>query len=333
MIPENKQPAVRTALQKTFNVHAFENIEPLTKGLSGALVFKIIVHGKSYLLRIITTNESRDKPEYYFDCLQAAANAGLAPAIHYLNVEDKVSITDYITDRYFPVDEARIKMADMLRELHAQPKFSYQLNFFEGSDLFIQKFLASDIVPKNATKVLFDLYARIKNVYPRYDPDNLVSCHNDVKRDNIIYDGVRPWLVDWEAARLNDRYLDLAAIANFVVKDEQDETGFLKRYFGETFDEYKQARFFLMSQIVHMFCFTLCAVPGSAGESININVNTLSFNEFHERLWNGEINLGNHHEVLHYALVHLKELKNNMQTKRFDESLRIVGDHSQSQLK
>jgi len=328
MIPENKQLAVTKALHKAFNTDAFENIQQLTKGLSGALVFKITVQGIPYLLRIITRSETRDKPEYYFDCLQTAANAGFAPAIHYLNIEDKISITDYIEDHYFPVSEARIKMADMLRDLHELPKFAYQLNFFGASDIFLQKFLDSDIVPKNATKDLFELYARIGTVYPRKDPDNLVSCHNDVKRDNIIFDGVRPWLVDWEAARLNDRYLDLAAIANFVVKNDNDETAFLKRYFGETFDEYKQARFFLMSQVVHMFCFTLCAVPGSAGKLIDINMSTPGFNEFHDHLWNCEITLASNDAILHYALVHMKELLNNMQTKRFDESLRIVGDHN-----
>ena len=41
MIPENKQLAVTKALHKAFNTDAFENIQQLTKGLSGALVFKI----------------------------------------------------------------------------------------------------------------------------------------------------------------------------------------------------------------------------------------------------------------------------------------------------
>ena len=31
-----------------------------------------------------------------------------------------------------------------------------------------------------------------------------------------------------------------------------DEVGYLQKYFGEEADEYKQARFFLMRQVVHM---------------------------------------------------------------------------------
>jgi aminoglycoside phosphotransferase (APT) family kinase protein len=330
MIPPDKQTAVKKALEAAFGVDNFEDIFPLTKGLSDAAVFKIVVQGSPYVLRIITRTETRDNPAYYFGCLQTAASAGIAPAIHYLDIEDRISIIDFIQEQYFPVPGARIKMADMLRDLHSLPKFSYQLNYLDASDTFLRKFLAADIVPENDIKDLLRLYERIRNAYPRNDPDNLVSCHNDVKRDNIIFDGIRPWLVDWEAARLNDRYMDLAAIANFVVKNEKDETDFLKRYFGESFDEYKQARFFLMSQIVHMLCFTLCSIPGSAGKSIDINMSTPGFNEFHDRLWNCEISLANNREILHYALVHMKELRNNMQTKRFEDSLRIVAGNSTS---
>ena len=329
MIPENKQVAVTRALQQAYNANTYEHIEQLTKGLSGAMVFKITVHGKLYLLRII--NHPRDKPEHYFNCLQLAANAGLAPRIHYLNIEDRISVTDFIEDKHFPIGDAKIKMADLLLDLHALPKFSHRLNFIDASDSFLQKFLALDIVPGNYIKDLLESYERIGKVYPRNDEGNLVSCHNDVKRDNIIFDGVRPWLIDWEAARLNDRYVDLAAIANFVVKTEKDETEFLTRYFGKTFDEYNQARFFLMSQVVHMFCFTLCSIGGSAGKPINIHINTPGFNEFHERLWGCEISLADNNNILLYAFVHMKTLRDNIQTKRFEESLRIVGQYNQSQ--
>ena len=52
MIPENKQTAVMHALQVAFGVSEFEEIQQLTAGLSSALIFKIVVKGKSYLLRM-----------------------------------------------------------------------------------------------------------------------------------------------------------------------------------------------------------------------------------------------------------------------------------------
>jgi thiamine kinase-like enzyme len=60
---------------------------------------------------------------------------------------------------------------------------------------------------------------QITNVYPRNEED-LVPSHNDLKPENILYDGNKVWLSDWEAAFTNDRYSDLAIIANFVIADE-----------------------------------------------------------------------------------------------------------------
>jgi thiamine kinase-like enzyme len=59
--------------------------------------------------------------------------------------------------------------------------------------------------------------------------------------------------VDWEAAFLNDRYSDLAVMANFVVTNDAEEELYLQTYFGEEAGEYRLARFYLMRQVVHMF--------------------------------------------------------------------------------
>ena len=46
--------------------------------------------------------------------------------------------------------------------------------------------------------------------------------HNDpFKPDNMLFEGNRLWLVDWEAAFQNDRYADLAVVANMIVPMSQ----------------------------------------------------------------------------------------------------------------
>ncbi|MBS1600775.1 MAG: phosphotransferase [Bacteroidetes bacterium] len=328
MIPENKQLAVKKALQTAFGVNEFEDIQQLVKGLSGSLVSKITVRGNPYVLRIVTRQDSRDSPTHYFDCMRSGAEAGLAPKIHYLDTEDKISIIDFIKEKPFAIADAKEKMADVIKRLHTLPKFPNRTNYVDAADGFLQKFKASDILPENATKDIFESYARIANVYPRNDKENWVSCHNDLKRDNIIFDGARPWLVDWEAAFLNDRYMDLAAMANFIVRSEKDEAEFLDRYFGRAADEYERARFFLMSQIIHMFCFTLCMVTAAGGKPVDVsNINKPGFNAFHDSLWNAEIDLGKSEAKLEYAWAHIEEYARKMQMKRFEDSLSIVSRH------
>src|ERR1700712_5557970 len=102
MMPANKHDALTKALQHAFAVDGYENIQQLTKGLSGSFVFKMTVQNTPYLLRIIGP-DARDNPNYYFGCMQTAAADGLAPKIHYLSVEDGLSITDYLEGKPFYV--------------------------------------------------------------------------------------------------------------------------------------------------------------------------------------------------------------------------------------
>lgn len=98
----------------------------------------------------------------------------------------------------------------------------------------------------------FHHFAKIRQVYPHLEPD-LVSSHNDLNPNNILFDGDRLWAVDWEAAFANDRYVDLAIVTNNFVSDDDAEQVFLSTYFDGPASHYQRARFFLMRQVCHLF--------------------------------------------------------------------------------
>jgi len=89
-------------------------------------------------------------------------------------------------------------------------------------DGLTQRFKATKILPDSATEELFRRYAEALKIYPRNEGE-LVACHNDLKPQNMRFDGNHLWLVDWESAFLNDEYVDLAIAANFFVRDEAEE--------------------------------------------------------------------------------------------------------------
>jgi hypothetical protein len=95
-IPEIKRAAVEQALQDTFNTTVVESIESLTGGLSSALVYKIMVSDKPYVLRVIMQPDALNAPVRQYVCMNLAAKAGIAPHVYYANVEDALSITDFI---------------------------------------------------------------------------------------------------------------------------------------------------------------------------------------------------------------------------------------------
>jgi hypothetical protein len=103
---------------------------------------------------------------------------------------------------------------------------------------------------------MLSAFAALKAAYPGGDAD-LVSSHNDLNPSNILFDGVRPWFVDWESAFAADRYVDIAAIANFFARSEAEREVVLAAYFGRALDDYRRARFFLMRQISRLFYATV----------------------------------------------------------------------------
>ena len=57
-------------------------------------------------------------------------------------------------------------------------------------------------------------FERIREAYP-WDAAALVSSHNDPNPANILFDGERLWLIDWETAYRNDPLVDVATLTMF----------------------------------------------------------------------------------------------------------------------
>lgn len=323
MIPEEKSAGVARALRETFGVTEFEDICRMTKGLSSDLVFRIVVNGSPFLLRIMTRIDERNNPVRIFSCMKAAAEAGLAPRVLYSNAEDGIAIIDFVEGVSFPATQALVLLPRTLRRLHALPPFPTTFNYVTAHKGFIWRFRTAGLLPQDEIEEAFRRYEQICAAYPRADAD-MVSCHMDLKPENIVFDGHRPWLIDWMAASINDRFFDLALIANFVVANDADERICLEEYFGQPTDEYQRARFFLMRQVLHMFYATVFLLLGSASKPISQRDDLPSFRSFHHRIWAGEIDLADNGMKTVYGMVHWEQFLGNVRQKRFDEALSII---------
>jgi aminoglycoside phosphotransferase (APT) family kinase protein len=329
MIPPEKSSAVFRGLREAFGVTAIEDICRMSQGLSSDLVFRIVVQGSPFLLRIMTRIDEMNDPVRVFTAMKAAAEAGLAPRVWHANMEDGISITDLVEAAPFTTTQALVQIPGTLRRLHALPPFPKAFNYVTAHNGFIWRFRAADLLPKNETEEVFRQYAQVSAVYPRVDSD-MVSCHNDLKPENVLFDGHRVWLMDWKAALLNDRYFDLAIVANFVVNNDSQERTYLQEYFGQPPDEYQLARLFLMRQVMHMLSATVFLLLGSSGKPVDQSEKPPEFRDFHQRIRAGEVNLADNGMKTVYGRVHWEQLLQNVRGARFDEALRIVSDRNAS---
>jgi hypothetical protein len=73
MIPQEKSAAVTRGLREAFGVTAFEDICVITRSLTSALIFRIVVRRSPFLLRVITRTDAMNDPARQFTCMKAAA--------------------------------------------------------------------------------------------------------------------------------------------------------------------------------------------------------------------------------------------------------------------
>ncbi|HTC35836.1 MAG TPA: phosphotransferase [Bryobacteraceae bacterium] len=333
MIPQEKSEAVTRGLREAFGVTECEDILVI-KDFASSMVFRIIVRGSPFLLKISTR---ANDPARHYACMKAAAEGGLAPRVWYASVEDRVSIEDFVETVPLPVSEALVRLPALLRMLHSLPPFvrapfntscTFLINKGPVLDGFLQQFQAANILPRAESQEFFARYAEVSAVYPHDDAD-MVSSHNDLfKPDNILFDRQRVWLVDWEAAFLNDRYADLAVVANQVVPSEEDEIAFLREYFGVAPNRFQLARFHLMQQLSHLFYTLAFLFQGWTGKPIDWSEPVPEFRDYHRRMWAGEVDLADKDEKLVYGRVHWQRLLENVRQARYSEALRIVGSGS-----
>jgi thiamine kinase-like enzyme len=234
----------------------------------------------------------------------------------------------------FPGSDALVLIPRTLRALHALSPFpgvenafnttcTFLINQGPALDQFIQRFQAANVLPKDECDELLSLFDQVTAAYRRLSPD-LAPSHNDLfKPDNILYDGNRVWLVDWEAAFQNDRYADLAVVANMIVTNDAEEALFLEEYFGRPATEYERARHLLARQVAHLF-YAMGFLLGASGEPVNHAETAPAYRGFQQRFWAGEISLRDRPEKLAFGRVHSKQLLENASGARFIEALKIL---------
>lgn len=257
-IPPTKEPLVRKALREAFGVESADSLTPMTAGLSRARVYRAVVAGRPWLLRVEMSEPSAfADPHRHYACLSGAAAAGVAPAVRYADPEAGVVITDYVEAQplsAYPGGAPALaaELARLIAALQATPAFPPLTDYLDGVDAIVADMMRLGVLTEAAAAAPLAAYRAVRDTYPRAAAGELVSSHNDLNPSNLLFDGRRLWLVDWEAAFANDPHVDPATAANWYGLEGEAEDGLLRTVFGAA-DEAVRARHFLMRQVVRVF--------------------------------------------------------------------------------
>lgn len=334
LIPASRLSAVEKALLHSFNTSVISDITLLKGGLSASSVYKIIIDGQSYVLKLDATGEPLNKTKGHPSSMEIAAKAGIAPPLYYLNTEDALTITGFIDPKplraVFTTPEILVgNLANTIRSIHALPPFSKGNNLLDTVDTLISQIKESPLFTEIIFEDILAYYDLIRTHYPWQDTDTVPS-HNDLNPNNIICDGEKIWIVDWDAAYQNDRYVDLAIAANFFVTNEINENKFLEAYFGNVLNEYIRARFFIMQQICRIvyaiLMFKLANTAISTPAIDDHEMRSASLQTIGEQLGSGKLSLSSGKGQLLYGKALLNEALKNVRSPRFGTSLGLLAD-------
>ena len=326
--PEARRPAIARALAAAFGTAVLDGATPLTGGLSGAGVYRIRVGGIAYVLRIDGPANAFVDPARAHACMGIAADACLAPRVRYASSADGVAITDFIPTHSLAQDYPGdgkpliVELAQAVRVLHQTPAFPSLVDYLAGMQGLIATNRACGILDAGTLAPVLARYDVLRAGYQTAARD-LVSSHNDLNPGNLAYDGRRIWLLDWDAAFLADRYVDIATIANWFANDPEREDLLLTTYFNAPVDAEQRARLYLMRQVNHMF-YGMTFLNGAAVERPAARLSGLAcptLAEIGRRLSAGDFNMLVWENRVTYAKARLAAALEGMQGPTFEDAM------------
>lgn len=202
--------------------HFRGQLTPLTGGYTNRC-WKLETHHGTYWLRqgnpytlALGINREQELRVH-----QAAAEAGLAPQLHFANPQQGLLLLDWLTEpdwQQKPRDMSCLaQQVAHLHQLHADVPV---LDIADQAAHYCAKLqpLSPELAHYAACFTQADLNL----------PFQPVLCHHDINAANVM--GNRPWLLDWEYAAYGDAAFELAVISDSFSLDTAQQQALLTAY-------------------------------------------------------------------------------------------------------
>ncbi|MGH3195541.1 MAG: phosphotransferase [Streptosporangiaceae bacterium] len=209
--------------------------------------------------------------EYRNSVTAAAAGAG-APVVEY-RPQDRLLVIGYIEGRTLGrADVAAAanlpRIAQACRRLHDGGRFGNDFDMFDIQRRYLSVARSRGFrVPAGYDDLAQQFSAAAKALAAR--PARTVPCHNDLLAANLIDDGDRIWLIDYELSGNNDACFELGNIGAESQLSAEALAGLVTAYYGQP-RRSKIARARLLG-LVGMYGWTLWGAIQNAASPIDFD--------------------------------------------------------------
>jgi aminoglycoside phosphotransferase (APT) family kinase protein len=330
-IAEPHREAARTALDAAFGARAVTAVEPVAGGASGALTFRVESGGRPCMLRIETRRGPMRNPHQYA-CMRIAAEAGVAPPVRYADDAAGVAIMDFVPQRplaEFPGGPLALAAAlgDLARRLQAAPAFPALADYRDIAERMLRHVEGAGVFAAGLLDRHFEGLARLRAAYP-WDPQAHVSSHNDPNPQNVLFDGERLWLIDWETAYRNDPLVDVAILSHTQGLTCDQEVALVQSWLGRAPDRTTLARLTLMKPLTRLYYAGLLfmVVAGVARDEPDPSLDAPTPDEFRAQLARGEHSPTSPHTGYLLAKMQLAGFLSALAAPGYEEALAAAGE-------
>ena len=327
VVPETLQEKTQNAVRATFGESAVTSIRRIQGGASGALTYCIDVGDKPYLLRLETHRSPLRNPHQYA-CMKTAADAGIAPPVRYADDAAGIAIIDFID--MLPLEDfpgGAVALAQALGELTTRlqntvpfPRLADFRVLVERMVSYLRRYFAPGLLDAHIEGLEL-----IKQSL-RWDESEHRSSHNDPGPQNILFDGTRLCMIDWETAYRNDPLVDVAIIADNFARTPEPEAALLASWLGRTPDKAMVARLSLMRQLTRLYYagLLLTSVSKAAEGSVMTDLAAPTPDEFRSLVANGVLAAGAVDTKCALGKVFLAGFLSTLATPAFRESVVVA---------
>jgi hypothetical protein len=259
--------------------------------------------------------------------MQAAADAGVAPPLHHVDETAGVAIMDFLPQR--PLDEypggpgeLALALGKLVRRLQETPKFPRLVDYLDALQRMLNfasnsgRFAAGLLEPHR------EGFAHIREAYA-WDAAGLVSSHNDPNPRNIIFDGTRLWLIDWETAYLNDPLVDVAIVVDALAASHELESALLQAWLGRAPDPMMRNRLTMMRSFTRLYygCLLLIGLGAAPGAEPVADLSAMTPPEFMLAVQEGRLRPGAPETAFALGKMHLAAFLASLGTPELEQAM------------
>lgn len=233
-----------------------DTIQMVAGGFSKADLFRVQTAQGTYIVKIMKDSPVEDV-QTEITAAGIASDAGVGPKLFYSNLATKTLIMDYIQDTHEMVRQSEgfhRLVAPQIKSWHDAKPLNRSTPFFDILRQDEQRLVTlkqqSTMIRAADRQLYHQRLQEVEEVLKHFQEDTR-PVHHDLSPHNVLFDGSKVWLIDWETASNDFYFIDLCMFANFHIYDESLMPKFFETYYGRPATDIEVAKF----HVIRPFCY------------------------------------------------------------------------------